>query len=406
MKGDEAALAAQGRAVLVGAGPGDPDLLTVRAVRELERAEVLLYDALIDPVILEYASADCERIDVGKRGDGSRGTSQDRIAELIILKARQGRYVVRLKGGDPFVFGRGGEEASALHEAGIPFEVVPGISSSVAVPAYAGIPVTDRRVSSSIAIVTGHRGKEPTDRRIDWEGLARSAETLVVLMGTAWLEDIVARVLSAGRDPETPAAVIAHGATPRQRVVSASLRELPARVRAAGLGAPAVIVIGEVVRSREQLAWYEARPLFGRRILVPAGEAHSGEVALALRRRGAEPLLLDLTAIANGEGARLRGILKEGIDAVALTSPPSAGLLFDSLAAPERELLERDVVFVCIDAATGAALEATSRATWGIADGSSSEAVANELERAFSDLQGGGSVSRPAGSPRGTGLRE
>ncbi len=283
-----------GRVVLVGAGPGDPDLLTLRAAREIRAAEVLLYDALIPAAILRMASPGCECIDVGKRGDGSKGVPQDQIAELMLRKAREGRYVVRLKGGDPFVFGRGGEEASVLAEAGIPFEVVPGISSAIAALAYAGIPVTDRRLSSSVAVVTGHRGKSSEDLRIDWEGLARSAETLVILMGTAWIENIVERVLLAGRDPETPAAAIASGTTPRQRVVSAPLAELPARIREAGLRAPTVIVVGEIVRFRESLAWFEKRPLFGRRVLVLRAEGQQSELCEQLTRRAAEPVHVPL----------------------------------------------------------------------------------------------------------------
>ena len=280
--------------VLVGGGPGDPDLLTVRAAREIARAEVLLYDALIDPTLLEFAPPACERIDVGKRGDGSSGFPQDQIAELMISRAREGRYVVRLKGGDPFVFGRGGEEMSALAAAGVPFEVVPGITSAIAVPAYAGIPVTDRRFSSSFAVVTGHRGKKPLDDRTDWEGLARSAETLIVLMGTTWLADIVDRVIRGGRDPQTPAAVIERGTGPHHRVVTAPLAELPERVREAGLRAPTVIVIGEVVRCRDALAWYEARPLFGRRVLVTR-EAEQGRALVGLlRRQGADPVHVPL----------------------------------------------------------------------------------------------------------------
>ena len=283
-----------GRVLLVGAGPGDPDLLTVRALRELERADVLLYDALLDPAILSLAPAHCERIDVGKRGDGTKGVAQDKIADLMIEKARAGKRVVRLKGGDPFVFGRGGEEASRLAGAGIPFEVVPGISSAIAVPAYAGIPVTDRRLSSSVAIITGHRGKDDHDHRIDWEGLARSAETLVILMGTAWVEDIVARLVAGGRDPATPAAAIERGSTPQQRVVVARLQDLPARVRASGLKAPTVIVVGRVVEFREHVAWFERLPLFGRRVLVARALGQGGELALELRRRAAQPVAVPL----------------------------------------------------------------------------------------------------------------
>jgi len=287
-----------GRVVLVGAGPGDPDLLTLRALRELERAEVLLFDALVDPAVLALANPACERIDVGKRGDGTKGVAQDKIADLMIEKARAGKRVVRLKGGDPFVFGRGGEEASRLRDARVPFEIVPGVTSALAVPAYAGIPVTDRRLSSSVALVTGHRGKDEFDRRIDWEGLARSAETLVILMGTAWLDDIAARVIAGGRDPATPAAVISRGTTPQQRVVTARLGELAARVRAARLEPPTVIVIGPVVEFREHVAWYELLPLFGKRVLVPRASGQSGELAHALRTRGAEPVPVALLELA------------------------------------------------------------------------------------------------------------
>jgi uroporphyrinogen III methyltransferase/synthase len=349
-----------GRVVLVGAGPGDPDLLTVRAIREIRQAEVLLFDALIPAAIVDLAAPGCERIDVGKRGDGTRGVAQSDIAALLIEKARAGHHVVRLKGGDPFVFGRGGEEASALAEAGIPFEVVPGVSAPIAVPAYAGIPVTDRRLSSSVAIVTGHRGKEPVDRRIDWEGLARSAETLVILMGTRWLDDIVRRVIDGGRDPDAPAAVIADGTTPRQRVVRAPLRELPARVREAGLGPPTTIVIGEVARFRETLAWYERRPLFGRRILVTRAATQAPEWAEAILRRGAEPVLVPLLAF---EPAADPGPLERALadldrfDWLVFTSSNAVRFVADRVAATKR--LPR---VACVGAATAAAARAAGLA--------------------------------------------
>ncbi len=285
-----------GRVVLVGAGPGDPDLLTLRAARELAHAEVLLYDALIEPELLELVPDACERIDVGKRGDGTRSVAIDDIIELMLEKARAGRNVVRLKGGDPFLFGRGGEEATALAAAGIPFEVVPGIPSALAVPAYAGIPITDRRLSSSFAVVTGHRGVRAGDQRIDWEGLSSSADTLVVLMATRWIEEIVERILAGGRDPATPAAMISHGTTPRQRVVSAPLAELPKQVREAGLRAPTVLVVGEVARFRESIAWFEKRPLFSRRVLVTRATERAGELAARLLTRGAEPVRVPLLA--------------------------------------------------------------------------------------------------------------
>ncbi len=340
----------KGSVLLVGAGPGDPDLLTVRALRELARAEVLLYDALIEPAILELAPAECERIDVGKRGDGTRGVSLDAITDLMIAKARAGRRVLRLKGGDPFLFGRGGEEASALAAAGIPFEVVPGVASAFAVPAYAGIPVTDRRLSSSVAVITGHRGKDTEDRRVDWEGIARSAETLVILMGTRWLDDIVRRVIEGGRDPATPSAVIAHGTTPRQRVVVAPLAELPARARAAGLSAPTIAVIGEVVRFRDSIAWFERRPLFGRRVLVTRARERAGELCAALAARGAAPVRVPLLAFGPPPDAAALAAAFARVDAydwLVLTS--ATALRF----APTLALRRARVA--CIGSATAAA---------------------------------------------------
>jgi uroporphyrinogen III methyltransferase/synthase len=311
-----------GCVVLVGAGPGDPDLLTVRAAREISRAEVLLHDALIDPVLLELAPPDCERIHVGKRSGDARCASQDQIADLMIAHARAGRRVVRLKGGDPFVFGRGGEEASALAAAGVAFEVVPGVTSAIAVPAYAGIPVTDRRGSSSVAVITGHRGGRAGAGRVDWQGLARSAETLVILMGTAWIDDIARQALAAGRAPDTPAAAIAAGTTPRQRVVRAPLGELAARVRQAGLRPPTVVVIGAVAGLGEALGWFERRPLFGRRVLVGRAVGQRAELALELRRRAAEPVLVPLLAfLPPADLAPLRAALaRRDWDWVALTS--------------------------------------------------------------------------------------
>jgi uroporphyrinogen III methyltransferase/synthase len=335
-----------GRVILVGAGPGDPDLLTLRALRELERADVVLYDALIPPVILELANPEARRIDVGKRGDGTRGIAQDEIAARLIEEARAGHHVVRLKGGDPFMFGRGGEEASACAEAGIEFEVVPGISSALAVPAYAGIPVTDRRISSSVAIVTGHRGNE----RSDWEGLARSAETL--LMGTTWLEDIVDRVLRGGRAPDTPAAVIQTGTRPDQRVVTAKLAEIPAAVRAAELRAPTILVVGEVVRLRDVLGWYERRPLFGRRVLVARSVEQRGGLMLELAAEGAEARsvpLLEFEPAADREA--LARALSEPCDWLVFSSANAVRFSQDLLpeAAPR---------VACIGAASAAAAHA------------------------------------------------
>jgi uroporphyrinogen III methyltransferase/synthase len=340
-----------GRVLLVGAGPGDPDLLTVRAARELARAEVLLYDALIDPALLELAPAGCERIDVGKRGDGTRGVPQESISELMIERARAGRRVVRLKGGDPFVFGRGGEEASALRAAGVEFEIVPGITSAFAVPAYAGIPVTDRRLSSSVAVVTGHRGKAKTDERVDWEGLARSADTLIVLMGTAWLGDIAERVIAGGRDPSTPAALISNGTSARQRVVQAPLSELAARAEAAGLHAPSIAVIGPVAALRESLAWFERRPLFARRVLVGRSPEQRAGLVLELRRRAADPICIPLLEFRALDPGPLRAALAQEWDWIVFTSANAV-----RFAAPELPPAARRARIACVGPATAAEL--------------------------------------------------
>lgn len=233
-----------GRVAIVGAGPGDPELISVRGKALLDRADVVVYDRLVDPALWQGKEA----IDVGKVA-GDHRVEQGEINAVLVRLAREGKAVVRLKGGDPFVFGRGAEEAEALAAAGIDFEVVPGPTSAVAGLAAAGIPVTDRRHASSVALVTGHCG----DGTVDWAGLATSVDTLVVLMGLRHLPEIVARLLAGGRPPDTPAAVVQDGTLPTQRVVTACLAELPAAVEAAGIGSPALIVVGSVVSVRERL---------------------------------------------------------------------------------------------------------------------------------------------------------
>jgi len=246
-----------GVVALVGAGPGDPGLLTVRGRRLLRRADVVVYDRLVDRRLLELASPGALRIFAGKARD-RQGLAQGAINALLIAHARRGRRVVRLKGGDPFVFGRGGEEAEALAAAGVPFEIVPGVSSAVAVAAYAGIPVTHRRLASSFAVVTGQEAPEKPARAVRWAPLA-AADTLVVLMGLTNLGDTARALVAHGRPPNTPVAVIRAGTTREQATVTGTLADIASRVRAAGLEPPAVIVVGEVVRLRERLAWFERR---------------------------------------------------------------------------------------------------------------------------------------------------
>jgi uroporphyrin-III C-methyltransferase len=247
--------ATRGTVYLVGAGPGDPGLLTVKALSLLESCDALVYDYLVNPEVLSYARTAAERIYVGKVG-GGRHTPQRQINHLLIQHARTGKRVVRLKGGDPFLFGRGGEEAEALAAAGIPFEVVPGISSALAVPAYAGIPLTHRGLASSVVVITGARGGDGAFKPGALAHLA-SADTIVVLMGAAHLREIANELVNSGRSVETPAAVIRWGTYNGQQTVTGTLGTIPVEAERAGMRAPSVIIVGEVVRLRERLNWFE-----------------------------------------------------------------------------------------------------------------------------------------------------
>ena len=247
-----------GRVYLVGAGPGDPGLITVRGLAAIRRAEVLIHDRLVNPALLGETPASALRVFAGKHA-GAHCLPQERINALLVEHARRGRIVVRLKGGDPFVFGRGGEEALALAAAGIPFEIVPGVSAVVAVPAYAGIPVTHRGIGSSLAVVTGHEDPAKDAPAVDWARLATAVDTLVVLMGVRSLPRIVAALLAHGRSPATPAALIRWGTIAAQQTVVGTLGDIVERAEAARLSPPALTVIGDVVRLRERLEWFEAR---------------------------------------------------------------------------------------------------------------------------------------------------
>lgn len=249
--------ASSGKVYLVGAGPADPDLITVKGLRCLRTADIVVYDSLVSPQLLEEVRPQAECVYVGKR-PGRHCMKQEQINALLISYAQQGHTVVRLKGGDPFVFGRGGEEALALAQAGIPFEVVPGVSSAIAVPAYAGIPVTHRHLASSVTIVTGHEDTAHTSSSVNWEALAKLDGTLVIMMGVATLPHITERLRNGGLHPDTPAAVIQEGTVPEQRVVTGTLANIADRAAIAGVTSPAVVVIGAVVTLNDALAWYGA----------------------------------------------------------------------------------------------------------------------------------------------------
>ncbi len=274
-----------GRVYLIGAGPGDPGLLTLKGKRCLEMADVIVCDRLANRALLRYARPQAEIVALGAHGISDR-PSHEKITDLLIARAREGKTVVRLKGGDALIFGRGSEVASRLKREEVEFEIVPGVTSAVAAPAYAGIPLTDREYASSVAFVTGHEAGGKTATSVAWEQLATGVQTIVLLMSVGGLRDNLARLVKAGLSPETPAAAIRWGTTPDQEVVVATAGTLADR--ASDLKPPAVIVIGEVVRRREEFAWFERLPLFGRRILITRARAQAGDFAELLERWGAE----------------------------------------------------------------------------------------------------------------------
>ncbi len=274
---------------LVGAGPGDPGLITVKGLECIRNADVIIYDYLAAPALLRHAGENAELIYVGKKG-GDHTLSQEGINALIVEKARQHRIVTRLKGGDPFIFGRGGEEAEVLIAEGIDFEVVPGVTSAIAAPAYAGIPLTHRQFTSSVAFITGHEDPTKDDTSIDWKSLAGGIGTLVFLMGVKNLPRIVERLIDNGKPATTPAAVVRWGTTARQETVSGTLQDIVERVRTASLKAPAIVVVGDVVQLRESMQWFERRPLLGKRIVVTRARAQASDLIRTLADLGAQCL--------------------------------------------------------------------------------------------------------------------
>jgi uroporphyrinogen III methyltransferase/synthase len=257
----------KGKVYLVGAGPGDIGLLTVKGMKCLQKAEVVVYDLHLNAQVLNYIGDNAEFIYAGKRG-GHHAMTQDEINSVLVEKAGEGKVVCRLKGGDPFVFGRGGEEAEVLAKKGIEFEVVPGVSSAIAAPAYAGIPLTHRLYSSSFAVVPGYEDVTKEESAIDWARLATGVGTLVVLMAVKNLDMLVEKLIGNGRSPETPVAVVRWGTRPDQRTIVSTLGEIVSEVKSKEIKPPAVVIIGEVVKLRETLRWYEDKPMFGQRILV------------------------------------------------------------------------------------------------------------------------------------------
>ncbi|WP_010270891.1 uroporphyrinogen-III C-methyltransferase [Paenibacillus senegalensis] len=286
----------QGKVYLVGAGPGDPKLITVKGRDVLEQADVVVYDRLANPSLLSFIKAEAERIYVGKRPD-RHTLKQEVINQMLVDLAKQGKTVVRLKGGDPSVFGRVGEEAELLASHGIEFEMVPGVTSATAVPLYAGIPVTHRDMTSSLAIVTGHECPVKEGTNLDWAKLSTATGTLIFLMGVGNLGTLKEVLIANGKDKATPAAVIQWGTRARQRTVSGTLETIVDDVQRAGLQSPAVIIVGEVVRLRDKLNWVERKPLFGKRVLVTRTRGQASELANRIYELGGEAIELPLIRI-------------------------------------------------------------------------------------------------------------
>lgn len=280
----------KGIVYLIGAGPGSPDLITVKGRKCLQKADVIVYDYLASESLLSLAGEDAETIYAGKKS-GRHSMSQEEINNLLIEKAKEGLTVARLKGGDPFIFGRGGEEAMELSRAGITFEIVPGVTSAVAVPAYAGIPLTHRGYSSTVCFITGHEDPTKEESSINWSALSESSGTLVFLMGIGNLEKIARKLIDGGRPSDSPVVVIGNGTMPNQRTITGTLANISKKVKDADLTPPGVIVVGDVVNLRGHLNWFESRPLFGKRILVTRPEDQATGFIMALSGLGAQCLL-------------------------------------------------------------------------------------------------------------------
>lgn len=307
-----------GKVYLVGAGPGDPELLTLKGRRALGEAEVVVYDRLANPKLLEWAPAGAERIYAGKEAQ-RHALTQDEINVLLLEKALAGKRVCRLKGGDPFIFGRGGEEAEVLTAAGVEWEYVPGITSAIAAPGYAGIPVTHRGLSAAFTIVTAHEDPSKDESSIRWEHLAAGGDTLAFMMGAERLPQIVERLLAHGRSPETPVAVVSWGTHPHQRSATGTLATILEASAAAGCGPPAVTIVGEVAALRDRLRWFDNRPLFGKRVVVTRPQEQASELARLIEQRGGEPILCPTIRIQSLPDPDLTG-LEQGYDWVVFTS--------------------------------------------------------------------------------------
>ena len=323
----------KGIVYLIGAGPGDPSLITLRGVECLKKADVVVYDYLANEQLLSHAPETAERIYAGKIG-GRHNQGQDEINNLLVEKGRAGKVVVRLKGGDPFVFGRGGEECEALRDAGITFEVVPGVTAAVGASAYAGIPLTHRDITASVAFVTGQEGKDKNESNIDWDRLSLGGGTVVFYMGVTTLRRNMLRMVEHGRSPATPVALVRWATTPCQQVLVGTLADIADRAEESGFKPPAVTIVGEVVALREKLQWFDKRPLCGKKIIVTRATEQAGEFSAALAARGATVLECPTIRLVEPENWQLLDMAIRDLpeyDWVVLTSGNAVRYFFQRL---------------------------------------------------------------------------
>jgi uroporphyrinogen III methyltransferase/synthase len=380
---------------LVGAGPGDPGLLTLRGGELLVTCDAIVYDALANPALLALASVreretPVEMHDVGKRGGASESAKQDEINALLVRLGQEGKRVVRLKGGDPLVFGRGSEEAQALAAAGVAFEIVPGVTAGIAAPAYAGIPVTHRRVATSVTFVTGHEDPTKETTTVDWSALAKSGGTIVLYMGVKTLPNIVAALIAGGMSADTPAAAIQWGTYAKQRSVVATLSTLADTIRAEGLSAPVITVIGPVAALRDEIAWFDKRPLFGKRIVVTRARSQAATLTERLAAAGAEVIEMPATRIEETDTTPLRAAISrlQEYGWVIFTSQNAVRIFWNALRAEQRDARAlAGVKIAAVGPATANALLECGLAVDVSPDRFVAEALLDEL-RARRDVRG------------------
>ena len=349
----------KGKVYIIGAGPGDTGLITLKGIECLSSADVVIYDYLVSKDLLKYARSDTRFIYAGKQG-GSHTLSQWQINDLLVKEATAGNIVARLKGGDPFIFGRGGEEAEKLAASGIPFEIVPGVTSAIAVPAYAGIPLTHRGLTSTVAFVTGHEDPTKDKSDIDWQALARIG-TLVFLMGVKNIEKIVKELKDNGRSPNTPAALIRWGTTPRQDILTGMLANIATLAKERKFAPPAILVVGEVVALRDTLQWFDAKPLFGKGVVITRPEKQADDLAKLLAKEGANPIHFPTIKIVPPSDWRdLDAAIKnlEYFNWLIFTSANGVAYFFERLLANKKDVRDlKGVKICCIGPATAQQVE-------------------------------------------------